>query len=32
MATPHGLELDASPPLVHYAARQDVMFWPLGAG
>jgi len=32
MAAPHGLELDASPPLVHYAARQDVMFWPLGAG
>ncbi|MFL5856450.1 MAG: YqjF family protein [Solirubrobacteraceae bacterium] len=32
MAAPYGLELEGSPPLVHYAARQDVMFWPLGVG
>ena len=31
-AAPYGLELDGSPPLVHYSARQDVMFWPRGAG
>ena len=32
MAAPYGLELEGEPPLVHYCARQDVMFWPLRPG
>jgi uncharacterized protein YqjF (DUF2071 family) len=28
MAAPTGLELPATPPLLHYAARQDVVIWP----
>jgi uncharacterized protein len=29
MAEPYGLELDSSPPLLHFATRQDVLIWPL---
>ena len=31
MAEPYGLELDEPPALVHFARRQDVLIWPLGA-
>ncbi len=29
MAAPLGLALDRDPPLLHYAARQDVVVWPV---
>jgi hypothetical protein len=28
MTAPIGLELPATPPVLHYAARQDVVIWP----
>jgi uncharacterized protein YqjF (DUF2071 family) len=31
MAEPYGLKLDSSPPLLHFASRQDVLIWPLAA-
>jgi uncharacterized protein len=30
MAEPYGLKLNSSPPLLHFASRQDVLIWPLG--
>jgi uncharacterized protein YqjF (DUF2071 family) len=32
MAAPVGIELEGPPPVVHYARRQDVVFWPLAPG
>jgi uncharacterized protein len=32
MAAPYGIELDGPPPVVHYGARKDVVFWPLRPG
>ena len=29
MTHPCGIHLDAQPTLLHYAERQDVVFWPL---
>ena len=29
MTAPAGIELPDQPPLLHYAARQDVVIWPL---
>ena len=31
MAEPYGLQLDEPPALLHFARRQDVLIWPLGA-
>jgi uncharacterized protein YqjF (DUF2071 family) len=31
MTAPLGIELPDEPPLLHYAARQDVLVWPLGS-
>jgi uncharacterized protein len=31
MAEPYGLKLESPPPLLHFAARQDVLIWPLVA-
>jgi uncharacterized protein YqjF (DUF2071 family) len=31
MAQPYGIALPSAPPMLHFAARQDVVIWPLGA-